>query len=92
MPPAYLQLGPLNAADASWGIAPGQFGAEDELSLAQFVGASVVHLSFDLSQTVTVGGRVQALDGCVVLLHELVCLLEQLLLAAVIAGQVAAAL
>ena len=85
---SYLQLGPLNAANAARGIAPGQFGAKDELRLSQFVGAAVVHLRLDLPKAVSVGGGVQAFDGGVVLLHKLVGFFQQLLLAAVVPGEV----
>lgn len=69
----YLQLGPLDASDASGGVSPGQLCAENQFRFLQVIGARGPDLVQDFSPSLFVRTRVQSFDGSVVLIHEVVC-------------------
>lgn len=68
--PAYLKLGPLDPADASSSISPGQLGAEYQFRFPQVVRSGGSDFIQNFLPPLLVRTSMQPLDRGVVLIHE----------------------
>lgn len=69
----YLKFGPLDPADASGGVSPGQLGTKDQFRFLQLVRSCGSDFTDNFSPSLIVRTGVQPFDRSIVLIHEVLC-------------------